>query len=216
MQIQVIRGKRRSAGGRHANQRLRREGMVPAVLYGHQQEPETLALSLHDLQLTLERVTHVIRVDLDGKQDSYLLKAVQYDHLQSTPIHVDLMRVTATDCVKVSVAVQPKGEPVGLHEGGLLQNVLTDLRVECPLDRIPEALRPDISHLHVGQSLSVGDIEFPPDVKPLNDPSEVVLTVKAKRTAAPGEEVSEEVVAEGTAEPEVISRGKAEDNAAGE
>ncbi len=215
MHIETIRGETRQAGGRHANARLRRNGLVPAIVYGHGEAPETVALSAHDLKLVLEHLVHVVKVDVSGKTRTFLLKDVQYDHLQADPVHVDLMRVATDDRVKIHVAIEPRGEPQGMHEGGVVQPVLTDLHVECPLTEIPDALQPNISHLHVGQVLRVADLVLPPGTKALHDDAEIVLSIKAKRGPVEGEEEAVEAAeGEEEAEPEVISRGKTDEESA--
>lgn len=215
MQIANLKGEPRQPGNRRANRRLRKRGLVPTVIYGHEQDPETVALSLHDLLLALEHLQHVIRLEIDGQQQQYLIKDVQYDHLQKTPIHVDLMRVDPNERVRVKVPVELKGEPHGVHEGGVLVHVIADIDVECRLLEIPEVIRPDVAHLGVGQVLHVKDIELPEGVQPLHDPDDIIATVRAKRGVQAEEEEQVEAVAkEPGKEPEVIGRtGKEEEDA---
>jgi large subunit ribosomal protein L25 len=214
MQIANLKGEARQPGNRAANRRLRKRGLVPAVIYGHEQAPETAAVSLHDLLLALEHLQHVVRLEIDGQQQQYLVKDVQYDHLQKTPIHVDLMRVDPNERVQVKVPVELKGEPHGVHEGGVLVHVISDLEVECRLLEIPEVIRPSVAHLGVGQVLHVKDVELPERVEPLHDPDDIVATVRAKRGVQAEEEEVEEVAEEPSKEPEVIGRtGKEEEDA---
>lgn len=216
MRIAVVQGETRQPGRRHANERLRRRGLVPAVIYGHQQAPETVALSRHDLVLALEHDRHVIKLVIDGNETQYLLKDVQYDHLQHLPIHVDLMRVAHDERVAVKVAVELRGEPKGLHEGGELIQVLTELDIECPLLNIPETLRLRIDHLGVGEALHVGDITLPEGVTTRHKPVDVVATVHARRGVAVEVEEAEAEVEEAGAEPQVIGRTAKEEGGAGE
>jgi large subunit ribosomal protein L25 len=219
MQIANLKGEPRQPGNRNANRRLRNRGLVPAVIYGHEEQPVTVALSLHDLLLALEHLQHVIDLDINGRRTRYLVKDVQYDHLQKTPIHVDLMRVAPNERVRVRVPVELKGEPHGVHEGGVLVHVIADLEVECRLLEIPEIIRPDVAHLGVGQVLHVKEIELPAGVQAAHDPDDIVATVRAKRgvQAEAEEEGAEEVTAEASKEPEVIGRtGKEEQDAGGE
>lgn len=214
MQIDVIRGETREAGGRKANNRLRKSGLVPAIVYGHGQPPQTLALSEHELMLALQTKTHVIKVALGGTQEAYLLKEVQYDHLQIRPVHVDLMRVDVTETVRVSVPVELKGEAIGTKEGGVVVPVITDIEVECSVLQIPESLRLVITDLNIGDALHVRDLTLPPGVKVLHEPDELIVTVKTKRGTETAEEG--EAPAEGGSEPEVIGRGKPQDEESGE
>ena len=208
MQIATIRGESRKAGGRKANRRVRRAGLLPGVIYGHGEAPETVSLSLHDTLIALEHQPHVINLVTDGKKSQYLLKDVQYDHLQKTPIHVDLMRVDPNERVHVKVPVELKGTPKGAHEGGVLVHVLTAIDVDCPLVQIPESIIKNIAHLALSESLHVGDLEFPDNVKPLHKPEDIVAVVRAKRGVSLDEEEGEAAVAteEGGDEPQVIGR----------
>jgi large subunit ribosomal protein L25 len=219
MEFAVIQGEARQPGGRHANNRLRRRGLVPAVVYGHEKPPETLALSRHDLMLAIEHAQHVVKVAVDKQQTQYLLKDVQFDHLQAEPIHADLMRVNPDERVHVSVGIEFRGEPHGVHEGGELIHVLTDLDIECPLVGIPEMLRVKIDHLGVGQTLHVKEIELPEGITTRHNPDDVVVTVRPKRggLGTEEEEVELEEAAKEGAEPEVIGRAtKEEDESEGE
>lgn len=212
MQIATIKAETRKPGGRTVNRRLRREGWVPAVVYGHGETPETLSLLRHDLELALQHTAHVIKVDLDGKEIQFLIKEVQYDHLQHEPVHADLMRVRLDERVTVKVALDFRGEPHGIHEGGEFIPIITDLEVECPLLNIPESIRVKIDHLGVGQALHVSEIALPEGVASTHDPDDAVAVVRAKR----GVSVEAEAPAEGeeaaAAEPEVIGRGSKEES----
>lgn len=218
MQIAKIEGEKRDPGGRAANNRLRKRGLVPAVVYGHERPPETIAVSQHDLLMALEHTRHVVNVAIGGKETQYLLKDVQYDHLHHTPIHADLMRVDIHERVHVTVDLELRGEPHGVHEGGDLIQILTGLDIECPLLDIPGALRVKVDHLGVGQTLHVREIELPEGVTTRHNPEDVVATVRAKRGGLAGAE-EEEAELEGEAaagEPEVIGRTAKEEEGKGE
>ncbi len=208
MELTNIHGETRQPGGRHANERLRRRGLVPAVIYGHNQPPEAVAVSRHDLELALEHARKVIQLDVDGRQSQYLLKEVQYDHLQKDPIHLDLVRVSAGERVRVKVPVVLKGDAKGVREGGELVQLITDLEVECPLTEIPESLHHKVDELDIGHALHVKEVALPPNVTAKHAPDDIIAVVRTKRgeevEAAPAEAAA---AAEGAAEPEVISKG---------
>ncbi len=215
MDIAEIQGEARQPGGRHANERLRRRGLIPAVIYGHNQAPEHVALSRHDTELALEHSAHVIKLKAAGAETQYLIKDVQYDHLQKTPIHVDLMRVDITERVEVRVPLHFRGTPKGVASGGSLVQVVTELHVECPLTRIPEEIRVHIEHLDLNDTLLAGTIELPLDVKSLHKPEDVVAVVHPPRGTTKAEMAEEGEDAEG-AEPEVIGKGKEEEEGDGD
>jgi large subunit ribosomal protein L25 len=214
MDIATIQGETRTLGGRHANDRLRRQGLVPAVIYGHGKDPEYVSLSRHDIELALAHLQHVVQLKVGGREQQYLIKDVQYDHLQKTPIHVDLMRVDPNERVRVKVAIELRGTPAGTLKGGTLVQVLAEAEIECLLLKIPESIRARVDHLELNDALHVRDIEVPPDVKILHSPDDIVAVVHPPRaTATPEAEAA--APAEG-AEPEVISKGvkeEAEDEA---
>lgn len=213
MEIATIKGETRQPGGRNANQRLRRRGFVPAVIYGHHQPPENVALSLHDTVLALQQLAHVVKLDVDGREQQYLLKDVQYDHLQQDPIHVDLMRVDPNERVRVKVSIELRGTPVGTSQGGTLVHILTDLEVECLLLKIPQSLRIKVDHLALNEALHVRDLELPADVKVLHSPDEIVAVVHPPRGTTTAEIAAAEEGSETSAEPEVIGKGKQEKEA---
>ncbi len=206
MEIGIVKGEARQPGGRSVNRRLRRRGFIPSVVYGHGEKPETLAVSLHDLELCLGHKAHVIKVQAADSEQQYLIKDVQYDHLQKTPIHVDLLRVDPDERVTVKVSIELRGTAVGTHEGGTLVQVLTDLELECLLTNIPESLRPSVAELALSESLHVKDLELPQGAKALHADDDVVAVVRAPRGGADEETpVVEDEEADGK-EPERIGR----------
>ncbi len=208
MEIATIQGETRKREGHHGNDRLRQRGLVPGVIYGHGQAPEMVALSLHDTELALEHMQHVVKLQLGDRVQQYLVKEVQYDHLQKDPIHLDLVRVSAGERVRVKVALQLMGDPKGVHEGGELVQLITDLEVECPLTEIPESLHHKVDELDIGHALHVKEVALPPNVTAKHAPDDIIAVVRTKRgeevEAAPAEAAA---AAEGAAEPEVISKG---------
>ncbi|MEW6200211.1 MAG: 50S ribosomal protein L25 [Planctomycetota bacterium] len=214
MDIATIQGETRTLGGRHANDRLRRQGLVPAVIYGHGKDPEYVSLSRHDIELALAHLQHVVQLKVGGREQQYLIKDVQYDHLQKTPIHVDLMRVDPNERVRVKVAIDLRGTPAGTLKGGTLVQVLAEAEIECLLLKIPDSIRARVDHLELNDMLHVREIEVPPDVKILHSPDDIVAVVHPPRTTVTPE-AEAAAPAEG-AEPEVISKGvkeEAEDEA---
>ncbi len=205
MQIANIEGMTRKAGGRHANERVRRAGYVPAVIYGHGEAPEAVSLSRRDLVTALEGHQHVIRLAVGGVQTQYLIKDVQFDHLQREPLHVDLMRVDPNERVKLNVRIELKGTPAGTREGGVLLQVLSDLEIECLLLEIPDSIRANIGHLKLGEALHVRELELPAGVKALTPADDLIAVVRLPK--GPEVHAAEPVAGEEAAkEPEVIGR----------
>lgn len=207
MEATIIQAKRRTQLGTRVSRREREEGLIPSIIYGHGEEPESVSLPQKEVLSELAHGSRVLEVNIEGQKSQYLIKSVQYDYLGTYPIHLDLMRVDADEKVKVSVGLELRGEPKGLSEGGILEQRLVSIDIECLVTQIPETLHPSVSQLELGESLTVADIEWPPGVVPLIDGDEKVATVRA-----PAAEVEDEEVAEGEekAQPEVIGKSKEE------
>lgn len=210
MEVAQVIGESRPNGGRHANERLRRRGLIPGVIYGHKEAPETIALSKHDLINALRKQTHVVDLKIGSDEKRYLIKEVQYDHLQADPMHVDLMRVDPNEKITVKVPLEMVGVPKGTLDGGEMVTVISDLEVLCGLLDIPDAIRVRVEGLAIGQSIHVRDLELPPNVIAKHGADDTVVLVRVRRGMT--EEAVAPVAAEGaTAEPEVIRRQKAEE-----
>lgn len=199
--------KRKTLGSKHSR-RLRGAGKCPAVIYGHGEDPESVTLEQHEVEVALLHHSRVLELNIEGSAQQYLIKAVQYDHLGSTPLHLDLMRVSADERVEVKVEVVLKGVPKGVDEGGILMQLINDLEIECPVTSIPDSIRGDVSHLNIDDTLSVGELKLPPGVRALADADERVAVVQPPAV----EQETEEAVGEGeeakSAEPEIIGRKK--------
>lgn len=206
MEMTKIKGQRRPGGGRNANERLRRAGMLPAVIYGHKQEPEHVALPKRDIEFALQAQAHVLELTLDGvKPQPLLIKEVQYDHLYRDPIHLDLMRVDPNERVKVTIPLHFIGTPKGVSDGGEMVTLISDLDVEAPVLAIPEEIRVNVADIAIGGHLYVKDLALPQGVTPAIDKDEQVCLVRTKREVAEAAPTAE---GEAPAGPEVIAKGK--------
>lgn len=212
MDIVEIEARPREVRGSRACRRLRREELVPAIVYGRKEPGVLLSLTRGDVEHLIHDRAHVLRVNWDGHHENVQIKEVQYDALGDDVLHVDLVRISLSETVTVSVPVEIHGEAAGVAEGGALGLVHHEFEVECLPTAIPESVRIEVSQLGIGDALKVADIEFPEGVTPLDDPEAVVVTV------VPPQELPEEEVPLGeelAAEPEVIGR-EAEQEAEGD
>lgn len=207
MEQSTLKANRRDRQGKKAVRRERAAGVMPAIIYGHGEAPETIAFNAHDVLLELQHGTRVLNVEVEGKKSQYLLKEVQYDHLGTHPIHLDLMRVDLTEKVRVKVGIELKGTPKGIADGGVLDHPVNQIEVECLVTDIPDVLHPSVKHLGVGDVLLAKDLVLPPRVTLITDPDERIAAVRVlvEQVAAPAAEGAEPV------QPEVITRGKVED-----
>ncbi|MCK6455981.1 MAG: 50S ribosomal protein L25 [Phycisphaerae bacterium] len=209
MEIQTLQAEPRTPHGSRAAQRLRRRGKVPAVIYGHQQAPETILVDQHALVGCLEDGAHVVTIALDGKTETCLLKDVQYDHLGIAPLHVDFARIDLTEKVRVRVALELRGTAKGQSEGGIVIQQLMDLDIECLATAIPDSIRVPINDLALDQILHVRELVLPEGVRAVADPEAIVAICREPHVqAAPTEAPAEAAAA---TEPEVIARGKIEE-----
>lgn len=210
MHHQTLQAKRRSGIGTHASRKLRTQGLLPGIIYGHGEEPVAFTVDRHDAEVELQHGHHLMNLVLDGRTDSYLIKQVQHNHLGTLVVHLDLARVNLDEMVQVKVVVVLKGTPKGLSDGGVLDLALADLTVSCRASDIPNEIRVNVTDLGVGQSVTVRDLTLPEGVTPLAEPETVVAAV---RVLAEAPAVAEEAPAGESAEPEVITRAKEEPDA---
>jgi len=197
----------RTSGGSRESRRLRRAGMVPAILYGHGEKCVELAAKREAVEAVVRHGSRF--VELTGAlKEGAIIRELQWDAMGSNPIHIDLLRVSKSDRVKVKVPVDLKGECPGQRAGGLLNLVLHEIELECTADAIPDHIHAQVGHLEVGQSIKVHDLKLPKGATPLIDGDETVVTCMLPTKKA------EEAGAPGTAEPEIIGRKAAEEGEA--
>jgi large subunit ribosomal protein L25 len=194
--------------GSRRNKRLRDAGFVPGVIYGHKEAVVPVTLPKKELVGYLNHGTHVFNLAMDGKNETVLVKDVQFDHLGIEVLHVDFARVDLNERVEVSVPLILKGEPKGEKDGGVLQQVVADLEIECLVTQIPHDIKANVADMALNDVLHIKDLPFPEGVRSLQDPELIVATVREIIEEAPPE------VAEGTTEPEVIGRKPEEGEAA--
>jgi large subunit ribosomal protein L25 len=208
----VIKAERRDRSGTRSARKLREAGLVPGIIYGHQEESVAVHMSYHDLALELHHHHKLLTVELDGKTTQLLVKELQYDHLGDKVIHVDLTRVSLDERVPVTVRIVLRGTPAGAAEGGVLEQLMGELELECLVTSIPEEIRVPVHHLQLDQTLTVGEIELPEGATLLTESDMPVALVKV---LAEEEEELEEGAAEGEAEPEVITKKPSEEESEG-
>jgi large subunit ribosomal protein L25 len=188
--------------------RLRREGRIPAVLYGKKTGNELLHLDYSQFLrfLQQEGTSAVINLKLpDGKTKHVMIKELQKDPIKDVILHVDLYEINMNEPVDTETVIELNGEPAGVKEGGILQQQLRTVEIRCLPNNIPDALTVDISELKIGDSVLLRDVKLPEGVELLSDPEEVVASVlppqieREKETEALDEAAAE---AEENKEPE--------------
>ena len=195
---------------------LRVQGLVPAVIYGAKFNPVSVQIPYRPLEVALLHAggTHLININFDGKSQSVITRAVQRDVLKGTIIHVDFLAVDATTRITADIAIHLIGEsPAAETRIGELAHQTTTLSIEAvPADLI-DAVEVDISGLkEVGDSIHVRDLNISSKITVLNDPDELVVRINPLRDlTAPSEDELEAAATAESAEPEVISKGKADE-----
>jgi large subunit ribosomal protein L25 len=202
-EIAKLTAQPRAAAGSHAAARLRKQGLVPGVVYGHKQPAAHLAVKAEDLDRAI-RVLHArtFALTLDGATDTVLIKELQWDHLGKDMVHVDFERRDLTEKVKVIIPVELKGAPKSTG-GGVLDQPLHRIHIECELGKIPEAVRIDITDLTLGNPIHVRELPVPEGVTVLEGPEAVVVQLKL-----PGAEAVVAPTEVAAAEPEVLTAKK--------
>jgi len=204
MEIPTIKADPRKRLGTLYARRSRAQGKLPGIIYGHGEVPEPIAVDSHAMHICLQHGARVLSVELGGEAKQYLIKDVQYDHLQKDPIHFDLARVDVDERVTVEVAIELRGVPKGVHDGGVLEQLRDRIHVECRAIEIPRTLNPSVADLSVGDVLFVRDLVLPPDVNAIDDLDEKIAMVKVLAAEVETEATDDEE--SGSAEPERIGR----------
>lgn len=172
----------REAGSKRAAGRLRREGKLPGVFYGHKTDPVPLQVSRKELSDRIAELegSHIIRMKSTSallEDKVALIKEVQIHPVTGDIVHLDLYEVDLTQKISVKVPFHFVGKAQGVVKGGILQPVVREIEVEClPID-IPEFLDVDVSSLEIGQSLHVSDMQAPKDVLITSDSGTTIVTV---------------------------------------
>ena len=206
---------RREDGGKNVARRYRASGKVPAVVYGGRRDPVAITVDRKTVSELIQKSEHGVRsiflLKMTGtdQQRHAMIKDIQIDPISRKMTHIDFVRVQMDEKVRVTIPVHINGTAIGVKEGGILDWQIRDLHAECLPGQIPDAIEVDVSALGSHDYLRISDLTLPEGVKVFDDPDRVVVGVthmKAEVEVAPVE--AAEVV---PAEPEVIKRGKIEE-----
>ena len=196
----------RNEKGRHAVQRLRNQGLVPAVIYRDGKIGTNLSLPETEWNRLLASGEHIVTLKLEGGDRQALIKDVQYNTFGDQSLHVDFTELREGEKVRIALSVVCKGVPKGHLDGGVLAQVLHILHVECLPTAIPDKITLDVSGLGVDEALHVKEVKLPEGVTAVDAGDMVVVSVHVPRA----EEVAEAAGEAGPAEPEVLTAKKEE------
>lgn len=202
---------RREQTGKEIAKKLRAEGKVPAVVYGGHREPVAITVDRKAVSELIQKSEHGIRsiflLKMAGsdQQRHAMIKEMTMNPLSRRMEHIDFVRVVMDETVKVTIPVHLNGTARGVKEGGLLDFQVRELHVECLPNAIPDSIEVDVTPLGAHDYLRIRDLQLPEGVKVLDDADRVVVGVaQAKLEAEPTPE-------EAVAEPEVLKKGKTEE-----
>ncbi len=213
-----LKAQLRTTKGNGPARAMRRDGRVPAVLYGPKTEPNMISIGARDLDNILKRGSigrSIINLEIDGVKGTRatMVKELQTHPMSQNVLHVDFYEVDMTRKIKVNVPVTTIGKSIGVELGGMLQIVRRELEVYCLPNEIPQAITIDITDLEIGDSVHVNDIETEGGVEIPHEVNFTVLTVlspkKAEEEVEEAEEVEEGEVAEAEAEAEADAESEA-------
>ncbi len=198
-----LKAKVRERVGKGAARAARREGLVPAVIYGDKQAPEAISLDYTDVLKQLNTgnfLSTVYNLDVDGKKTAVLPRDIQVDPIKDFPMHVDFLRVNKDSKIAVEVSVHfiNDEKSPGLKRGGVLNIVRHEVELLCPIDNIPESIEVDLDGAAIGDTIHISDIKLPEGITPtITDRDFTVATIAGKGGAQESEDGEEEGGEEG-------------------
>lgn len=208
MKAEILKVTKRDPKGSKSAARIRRNGNIPAVLYGGGKDTVHVSVPLEPFEFLLRKHRRVLNLEVEGSQALAFLKDVQHDALGDDIVHIDFLRVDEKKRMRVSVPLVFTGHAKGLGNGGEFVHPLNELEVECLPSEIPESLKVAVDHLDVGNSLHAREVALPNGVSLVTDPEAIIATVHLKGLEP---EAGATPAEGGPAEPERIAKPVAED-----
>ncbi|NLS95544.1 MAG: 50S ribosomal protein L25 [Planctomycetaceae bacterium] len=204
---ETLKVESRELRGKRNNRRLRARGRIPAVLYGHGQDPVSLAVPAEQFDSMVRHGSRLVTL-AGAVNESAFIRECQWDTWGHHVVHVDFTRISAHEKVRVQVAIELRGEAPGVKEGGVLKQVLHEIELECEAADIPEKLTVSINDLGLNGSVTVANLALPPGAKVFEEPDQHIVQCVEPAEQPEVEEVSGEV------EPELIGRKREEEGEA--
>jgi large subunit ribosomal protein L25 len=210
----------RTSRGKNEARRTRAAGNIPAVVYGAYQDPVSVAVNPKELSKIIRSSTGLNTIFTlaitGGESTPVMVVDRQVDPIKGLLLHADLKRIDLTKRIRVTVPVVTAGEPAGVKvQGGLLEIISRSIEIECLPDEIPESFTVNVSELMIGQSKRASDVEVSGSMKLVSDPQTVIahiVAMRAEEVVAPVEGAAP-VAGATAAEPEVVKKGKKEEEA---
>jgi len=200
----IISAEKRENKGKSLAKKMRREGKIPGILYGAEADPQEIAVDNIELGRLLRKDHSIINVKVDGNDQQAVIKEVQNHPLTGIILHIDFMRVSAGQEIKVTVPIHLVGEAIGSKMGGVFSSSKTDLEIAVLPRYMPDNVEVDITNLDIGDAFRVKDLKLE-NIKILDDEDEMICQVFIPRKEEEPEEIEGLEDEEEMAEPEVIT-----------
>ncbi len=197
MEQKTLTGYERKELKKGPSRRLRKEGKIPAIIYGHD-TPKPISVDRKEFHAKFKNssASTILTIKVGKKEYEVLVKGFQEDYIREVITHIDFYELERGKLLKTKIPVHVEGSAVGVREGGLLEQRIHELEVECLPKDIPEVIVVDVSDLGIGESVHVRDLNVSEDVKVLNLPDQTIVSVTSvKEVVEP--EVGEEEAVEG-------------------
>lgn len=213
MKAANVQAKIRTERGTRAARRIRRQGLIPAVIYGASKETFSLLVNPKEILSILNSETgrnSIFTLEIEGHgKHNVLIKDCLFEPVKSTLLHADFYRVAMDKPIQVTVPIRTVGEAEGVKlQGGILETVLREVVIQCLPADIPDQITVDVTALVFGTNIRVGDLKVDSKIKILSDPNLTVAHIASVKEEKPAVEAVEGAAPEAPAEPEVIKKGK--------
>lgn len=211
METIKLKAEIRDVVGGSSAKKVRKEGNIPAIVYGNEMEPMPIKVEkgefLHALHTSAgENVIINLELDDKSKNQTVIVKDYEMDYVTDQVDHVDFFAISMDEMIEVEIPLNIKGEPIGADKGGILEIVRPAVAVSCKPADIPEKIDVDVTNIDINESIHAKDINFPAGVDCMEDDDEVFVVVSAHKEVS--EETEEE---EAMTEPEVIKQKSTEE-----
>ena len=172
-----LQAQQRDTQGTSHSRRLRKKGLVPAVVYGHKEKTQSLTIAAEELSKAIRHGVRVVDLKQPSGVQKALIREVQWDAMGHDILHVDFARVAADERITLEVRVELRGTAPGIAAGGVLVQPIHNLSVECLVIAVPESIRVNIGELQLNQAIHVKDLTLPAGLVVKNDPEAIVVQV---------------------------------------
>ncbi|MFH1784478.1 MAG: 50S ribosomal protein L25 [bacterium] len=218
----LLEAKKRTLKGKQGTRQLRRQNIIPVVLYGAGNDSVALEVdkkTIFDIvhEGSWESMIIDLKVDGESKAKNVMIKELQLDPIKRSIVHLDLYEISLKEKIKIHVSVEVVGESPGVKSGGgILEHIMREVEIECLPTNIPASIEVDVSGLEIGGSVTAAEVKVPQGVTLITEPGRTLVHVIAPTVYEEPVAAEEGVVAAepGSAEPEVISKGKKEEEEA--